>query len=88
MDLVFSHGFSIMDMEIGNTGFSDHNSVTFTTAFTRRSSNITTSAQARWVRYFSPTAHEDFATAYKATDELSIMNRFSRRFHTAGVSRA
>ncbi len=75
LDLVFSHGFSIMDIEIGNTGFSVHNSVTFTTALPRRPS--TTSAQARWVRYFSPTACEDFATAYKATDELSITNRSS-----------
>ncbi len=75
LDLVFSHGFSIMDIEIGNTGFSDHNSVTFTTALPRRPS--TTSAQACWVRHFSPTACEDFATAYKATDELSITNRSS-----------
>ncbi len=80
LDLVFSHGFSITDMEIGDSGFSDHKFLTFTSALPRRSS--TSSAPTRWVRYFSPTASDDFTTAYKAADDLSVTNWSLESFDT------
>lgn len=67
--------FAITDIEIGDSGFSDHEFLTFSTALPRRSS--TTSAQARWVCYFCPTASEDFASSYKADDDFQfkLVNR-------------
>lgn len=64
LELVFSHGLPLNNLEINDTGFSDHKSVIFTTSFPHTSSEAP--VLARLPRYFSPTASKDFAAAYTA----------------------
>lgn len=66
LNLVFSHGLSISNLEINDTGFSDHKSVIVATTFPRTSSEVP--VLARLSRYFSPTACEDFVAAYTAVE--------------------
>lgn len=62
LDLDFSHGFSTLDTEICDTGFSDHKSVIFTT--TLPGWPAVTTSQIRWTRHFTASAADEFALDY------------------------
>lgn len=63
--MVFTHGFSISDITICDTGFSDHKSILFTATFPGGPG--VTSSPARWTRHFTVIAAEEFASAYAVT---------------------
>lgn len=62
--MVFTRGFSISDIKICDTGFSDHKSVLFTATFPGGPG--VTASPARWTRHFTVNAAEEFASAYAA----------------------
>lgn len=62
LDLVFTLGFSISDIEICDTGFSDQKSVLFTPTFPGRPAVIV--PQTRWTQHVTASAADEFASAY------------------------
>ncbi len=75
--IVFTHGLSISDIEIGDNCFSDHKPVLFTPAIPGRPAS--TALQTRWTCNFTASAVDEFASVYTSSQfsDLHLMDSSS-----------
>ncbi len=71
LDMVFTYGFSILDIQITHTGFSDHKSISFTASLPWRP--VSTAVQTRWTRYFTANTVVEFASAYTSFHPMDAL---------------